>query len=228
MTLTKTKINVKGLGKTGRGRMPTKRTINLAAVVDEKINLKLAILGIILIVAAAALLGKYAVADRLVAMSRAAAETSGLQTQLDTAYADLAAYSSLEENYAHYTFAGMTAEELNLTKRADVIDLMQRILWSGESAGAWNIRGNQLTVEVVRDSLQQINELARQMEQDPLVDFCTVTDAAMTETEQRRTVDTPPEDEGDEEGENETTVVVQSVKANVIVYVQNPTEADSQ
>ena len=211
--------------------MPVKRTINLAAVSDNKIDPKLAIPLVIAIIAVAVLLGKYAVTDRLVAMYRASSEVSSLQAQLDGAYADLEVYTTLEEDYAHYTYSGMTADELSLTSRADVIDMMKRVLWPDRTSGSWSISGNRLTFEVEGETLQQINDLARSIEKDPLVDFCTVTDAAMTETE-AQVLTMPSEMDAEEEEEDAapvvSTVVTQSVKANIIVYLRDVTEDNSQ
>ena len=59
-----------------RGRIPVKRTINLVPVNEDKISLKLAIPGILLILVLAGLFSKFLVIDRLTAMSKAAARTA--------------------------------------------------------------------------------------------------------------------------------------------------------
>ncbi len=54
--------------KPSRGHLPVKRTINLIGINEKPIDIKLAIPGIILILIAAFLIGKFAVADRLIAV----------------------------------------------------------------------------------------------------------------------------------------------------------------
>ena len=266
------KLQLPGKGKAGRTKLPTKRTINLASVTEEKMNIKVAVPAVILILLAAGVLAKFGVVDRLQAMADAEGEVASLRSQVDALYAEIGQYETLEADYAHYTYSGMTDEELALTHRADVIDMLNRTLRPEDSAGSWSISNNRLTIEVVGRSLQQINELARLLEADPMVDFCTVTNAVMTETE----VDPsdlpgylelaeaePEETEGEaqdteeaeggeeteaaEEAESEEAesaeepeaeqeaeevvslpVTIQSVRANIIVFLQNPTEEDAQ
>ena len=66
----------------GRGKMPSKRTINLAQIGVERIDPKLAAAGIILIILAAALFSKFLVVDRLMAMYRANSEVRQMQIAL--------------------------------------------------------------------------------------------------------------------------------------------------
>ena len=60
-------------------RLPTKRTINLAVVGEKPLNLLVAVPAILVILVAAGLLSKFAVADRLTAVSRVQAEGASLQ-----------------------------------------------------------------------------------------------------------------------------------------------------
>ena len=100
-----------------RGRIPVKRTINLVPVNEDKISLKLAIPGILLILVLAGLFSKFLVFDRLMAVSRAAARTARLQSELDDALAKVTSFGDVENTYAHYTLEGMTQEELSLVDR---------------------------------------------------------------------------------------------------------------
>lgn len=266
------KLQLPGKGKAGRTKLPTKRTINLASVTEEKMNIKVAVPAVILIVLAAGVLAKFGVVDRLQAMADAEGEAASLRSQVDALYAEIGQYETLEADYAHYTYSGMTDEELALTHRADVIDMLNRTLRPEDSAGSWSISNNRLTIEVVGRSLQQINELARLLEADPMVDFCTVTNAVMTETEvdpndlpgyleltedevepeaepeetegeaqDTEEAESEEETEAAEEAESEEPeteeeaeevvslpVTIQSVRANIIVFLQNPTEEDAQ
>ncbi len=112
----------------GRGKMPVKKSINLALVDENKISVGKAIPGVLLIVVLAVLFSKYMVADRLIAMSQAANEATRLQANLNDALARVKEYGELEETYAHYTYAGMKAAELNLLDRTRVLELVNSVL----------------------------------------------------------------------------------------------------
>ena len=180
MELTLSKNNRNGGKLSRRSKLPVKRTINLAAVAEEKPNVPAAVLALVLILVGAAAISKFAVMDRLNAMQEAENEVVALQRQLDELYDLVGQYDELEEDYAHYSFAGMTEYEMNLTDRAEIINMIQRVLRPEDSAGSWSVSGNHMTIDVTGSSLQQINELAKRMESDEIVDFCTVTNAVMT------------------------------------------------
>ena len=123
----------KGKNKALRGRMPTKRSINLILVDENKISLPKAVLGVLLIVALAAAFSKYMVADRLIAMSEAAARVSTAKSELTRAEATLKTFGDVEDDYAHYTYSDMTAQELNLVDRISVLKLVRTMLPGGET-----------------------------------------------------------------------------------------------
>ena len=114
--------------KTLRGKMPTKRTINLVLVDENKIRLTTAIPAVILIILLAVLFSKYLVADRLVAMSTSAAKASRLQNDLNAAMEAVNGYGDVETTYAHYTCQGMSAMELSLVDRTQVLELVGNML----------------------------------------------------------------------------------------------------
>ena len=111
-----------------KGKLPTKRSINLVLVDENKINPLTAILGILLVLVLAAAFSKFLVIDRLDAMSKAQGEVTRLQHDLDDAMDALDNIGDIGETYAHYTLEGMTAAELNLVDRTLVLALMDSVL----------------------------------------------------------------------------------------------------
>lgn len=170
--------------KFGRGALPVKRSINLAAVGQKPFNVKLAVPAVILIVLAAVLFSKFAVADRLAAVSEARQKLAVVQRQLDEGYAEIKSYDGLSETYAHYTYSGMTEEELGRADRIEVLGLIERIVLPKAKVGSWSVTGNQLIMVITGSTLQDINVIAQELEEDELVDFCTVT-TAETKSENR-------------------------------------------
>ena len=111
-----------------KGKLPTKRSINLVLVDENKINPVTAILGILVIVLLAGAFSKFLVIDRLNAMSRAESRVTKLQGDLDSAMDALDNIGDIGETYAHYTLEGMTAAELNLVDRVLILALVDSIL----------------------------------------------------------------------------------------------------
>lgn len=111
-----------------KGKLPTKRSINLVLVDENKINPFTAILGILLVVVLAGVFSKFLVIDRLDAMSRAQSRVTSLQRDLDNAMDALDNIGDIGETYAHYTLEGMTAAELNQVDRVLVLALVDSIL----------------------------------------------------------------------------------------------------
>ena len=111
-----------------RGKMPTKRSINLVLIDENKITLKKALPGILAILVLAALFSKFLVYDRLMEVSAAQARVTQLQTTLDDAMALVDTFGDVENTYAHYTLSGMTAAELGLVDRVAVLDLIDSTL----------------------------------------------------------------------------------------------------
>lgn len=173
------KVKSAGRGQKFHARnMPVKRNINLAAIGEKPIQMKLAIPAIVLIIVGAVLLSKFFVVDRLLDMSRAQGEVSSIQSQIDQGYARLSDAGDVTNEFAHYTYSAMTAEELARTDRVDVLNLIQRVVLPQASVSTWTVHENVLTLGLSQSSLQQINLLAQQLREDPLVDFCTVTTAS--------------------------------------------------
>ena len=171
-----------GAVKGGRsGKLPVKRSINLAAAGVKKMNIAGAVIGIVLIVAAATAFGKFAVADRLIAMNKAEHRVTTLKTRLDDTYKEIASYQNVESDYAHYTFSGMTQEELSRAERSDVIRMLEKELVSERETSSWTVSGNTLTLTVYENSLQEVNELARRLETYDIVSLCAVSNAAKDE-----------------------------------------------
>ncbi len=157
--------------------MPVKRSINLMLIDEKKIKPTRAFPGILLIIALAVLFSKYLVMDRLVAMSRASGSVSDIRASLAEASNALKQYEGIEDTYAHMTNKDMTNEELNRVDRVKVLELVSDYILNRGKARSWSVSGNVLTVDVSDKSLENLNLLARKIEQSPIVDTCVITAA---------------------------------------------------
>ncbi len=195
-----------------RGQMPTKRTINLAAQQEKKINLGIAIPAILLILAAAVAFSKFLVIDRMAEVNAARNEVSQLQRRLDAGYEELAGFDDLAELYAHYTYSGFTAEELGRADRVLVLDLMRRVILPQATVRDWSLTGNELTINMSCGTLQEVNLIVQELEQEDLVDFCMVYTANTNDNTRSNSRD------GD----------FSVVRAQVVIYLVQRTGVDNR
>lgn len=195
-----------------RGKLPSKTSINLVLIKKNKINMKLAVLAIILILGVAYLFSKYLVYDRIMAVSEANARVSRLQNTLESDMTALDSFSGVEETYAHYTLDGMTEEELGLVDRTLVLDLVSTVLSGAlvKETVTWTLSANTLTIELAGKSLSSLNQLARKIEENPIVDSCSITTA----------------------NKSNNSEIAGDVKGRFVIYLHNPptdgTAADGQ
>lgn len=170
-----------------RGRMPSKRSINLAGLGEKPINIPIAVLGILLIVAAAVLFSKFLVIDRLAEMSREQGKVAVLQNKVDAGYAELANYDELNLQYAHYTYSAMTQEELDRADRMEVLDIVRRVVMPQADVVSVSITGNQMNIRLRGKTLQEINLIAQKLEEEERVNFCVVTNATSKDLTREKT-----------------------------------------
>lgn len=161
-----------------RSNVPVKRTINLITVGQKPFNKKAAIPGIILVIILAAAFAKFGVVDRLAAAEEAESRVQVLQSQVDACYEAIDEYGDIAEEYAHYTYSGMTQEELTRTDRMKVLALIDRRLLSEAQVNTWTISGNQLNAVISGSTLQKINEIVQALQKEKMVEYCSVTTAA--------------------------------------------------
>lgn len=142
------------------------------------INWLVAAPAILAILLAAGLVGKFAVADRYIALSNAQARAGDQQAQVEQAKTRMDSYGALVDEYAHYTYSGMTEDELALVDRVEVMDMLERVVMPQVAVTGWTMAGNQLTLPMTGDSLEKINGVVQLLQAEPIVDFCTVSTAA--------------------------------------------------
>lgn len=196
----------------GRTAHAPKKQINLALAGQKKKRYFVAIPAIGAIIVAAGVIGKVAVADRLVKMSEAQSAASELQKQVDDITAYIDSFGDLQETYAHYTYQGLNADELSYLNRPEVLQLMKNVIFPKVTVSSWSVSGNQLTLPVTGENLSDINSLVQELEQVPIVDYCNVmtavTDSSSTD-------------------ENGNPVSSDTVTGQIIVYLLDPLYVES-
>lgn len=190
------------LGRTARA---SKKQINLALAGQKKKHYFVAIPAIGAIVAAAGFFGKVAVADRLVEMSVQQSLASDLQKQVDDVTDYIAGFGDLQQTYAHYTYQGLSVDELSYINRPKVLKLMKEVIFPKVTVSSWSLSGNQLTLPVTGENLSDINALVQQLEDEKLVDYCNVMTAVT-------------------DGNQETERAADKVTGQIVVYLADSTE----
>lgn len=168
---------MKGKKRKATAHLPVKKSINLAVIDEQKLSIPGAIIGIILVLVLAGTFSKIFVIDRLVEMQRKEKQAEQLERQVQECYDRLEELVEVKDNYAHYTLDNMTSEELNRCDRVSIVRLIQEKILGQYSGISWTVAGNTLTLSLTGESLQQINTLCKQIEESPIVSFCTVASA---------------------------------------------------
>lgn len=194
------KPGLSGNLKKPRGKMPVKTTINLANTEKGAVSLRRLAPVIAIIVLGTLIFGKFFVIDRLVAASKANEEVTQLQTQLQAVYSQINSFDDLEDEYAHYTYSGMTQEELDQVDRVEIMELIENAIYAGDNTKSWSLTGNVLTLQVTGTSLRELNELSRTLDKSEIVDQCILTTANKTDKIDQNT----------------------DVDATFIIYMKNP------
>jgi hypothetical protein len=163
------------------GQMPSRTSINFVTVGEKKINYKLAVPALILIIAVTLLFGKFLVFDRLAQVAAAQKTVNELQARLDADTRELAGFDDLKDLYAHYSYSGFTDEELSRAPRVEVLDIIERVVLPKAAINSWSLRDNELMLELSAGSLRQINGISDALRGEPIVNYCSVSNANTNE-----------------------------------------------
>ena len=191
-----------------RAKYPTKRYINFANVGVKTTDKKMVVAVIVVIAAAAAIFAMYGVVGRFMSLSRAQAEADNVQAQLDAGYAQIANYDVTEDEYAHYTFSGMSDTELAQVEREDVLRLLDETVIGKCEIENWSVAENILNIRLVDSTLNDVNSIMQDINADDLVSYCTVSTAV--------------KDDGRDD------VGKAMVTADIVVYLNGRTVSGSQ
>ena len=116
--------------KVSHGRLPTKRYINLAVIGEKKVNYMKLLPAVIIVIVLLAVFVKFAVIDPLNEASAEEDKVTVLQQNVTIANAKIESFGELIEKYAHYTYSGMTEEELNRADRLAAMEMIRSPRWS--------------------------------------------------------------------------------------------------
>ena len=191
--------------KSGGGRMPSKRSINLATVNEKPGGWLITFLFVGAVLIGTVVLIRTTVAERMRTLSEVREEIARLEAQLQEGDVRVEDYDRLSEVYAHYTWSGLTAEEAGRPDYAAAMNLLERVILSRMTLDSWTLSGNELTLSINGGTLDEINQIAEELNADEIVNYCSVTAAALS------SVTTSSERPLDQE----------MVTANMIIYLKS-------
>lgn len=161
------------LGKGSHGKRPTKTSINLVIKPEKKIKLPYLLAAVLMVL----LIIGFGVVKPIFSLTAANAKVASLQTQIEEANKELESYGDVEEEYAHYTTAGMTKEELTRNDRVKVMKLVEDAVVNSGAVKSWNITENIMTLQVHGSSLAELNQIASALEKESIVERCVINNA---------------------------------------------------
>lgn len=167
----------KNLPKLKKGKIPSKNFINIQIKKKQVFSMQKNVPIIIAIVLIALVLGKFFIVDRITLVARETARLSKIQDELTTANKAIESMQDIDDVYAHYTTSGMTEEELSRVDRVAAMKLINKEFLRHNISKSWNLTGNVMTLQVRGPSLRELNDLAAELEENPIVERCVISSA---------------------------------------------------
>lgn len=155
----------------------SKRTMNLAVREKTAAQSAMMIPMIAAIVLAAALVGKFGVADRLAQVSAARREVDDLKSTRSALQATYTDYAEVEAEYNRYTYKNF---DDSLADRMDVLALVEREVIPVCQVQRLSLAERRLDLALEGSTLGDGSALVARLEADPLVESAYVTTATAT------------------------------------------------
>lgn len=158
--------------------LASKQTMNLAIREKNMAKSVMMVPIIAAIVLAAALVGKFAVADRLAQVSAAQREVDSIKAQTAAMQAAYADYDEVEEEYSRYTYKDF---DRTLADRMEILALLEREIFPVCQVQRLALVEKRLDLALEGSTLGDGSALVARLEADPLVDSAYVTTATAVE-----------------------------------------------
>ena len=165
------------LPKIKKGKIPTKNYINVLVKKKQPFSIQKNLPLIIVLVILFLVLFKFAMFDRLAKIIIDTNKVSTMQEEIADINSKINAMKGVEDQYAHYTTSGMTAEELGRVDRVKAMKLINKQFMRANVCRSWNLTGNVMTLKVNGPSLRELNQTAAELEENDIVERCVISTA---------------------------------------------------
>lgn len=171
------------LKKEAAGKVAVKSSINFADIGKKQEKSYVMLVPVLLILlAVGVLVAKFAFLDRLDQVKQQEEITNGMQKELDDANAKVSSFGSLEKDYVHYTYSGMSTEEITRSNRIKILALLDQVVSQRCTINSWKLKGNTMSLNVSAKEKNDISRVKALLEQSPLVQVCTLPSLSTTKT----------------------------------------------
>lgn len=144
-------------------RYPEKTTLNLA-IRERTMSSPSRLIPIVALLALLiGLFAKFAVVDRLLAVTLAQRDVAVLEQQLAALDAQNEGYDDLLTEYARHSSGWMRAEEVMLFDRAAIFALLERDVLPSASLRSFSVTENMLTLDLSQLSLQDASDIVSRL-----------------------------------------------------------------
>lgn len=167
-------MSKKQSGGSSRGRVASKRSINFAEIGKKQTNYTMLAPVILVALVLIGALVKFGFIDRLDEVERQKALTDSFRDKLAAANEKVESYDKLAEEYAHFTYSGMTEEEKTRSDRVDILNLIESEIRKRCTVKSWTINGNIVTVNIIAKDQLTIQTVKQAVELSPLVSGCSM------------------------------------------------------
>ena len=165
------------LPKIKKGKIPAKNYINVLVKKKQPFSIQKNLPLIIVLVIIFIVLFKFAMFDRLAKIIIDTNKVSTMQEEIADINSKINAMKGVEDQYAHYTTSGMTAEELGRVDRVKAMKLINKQFMRANVCRSWNLTGNVMTLKVNGPSLRELNQTAAELEENDIVERCVISTA---------------------------------------------------
>ncbi len=186
----------------------------------KKVDLKVLLPAIAIILVILGLVGKFVVYDQFAELNKEIKLSRELYDRIEEKNNIIRESGELVSEYAHYTWDGMTPEEKGRVKRTDTAALVDFISTQGATVDSVSLSGTVMTINLNTNSLESVSKLLEKITDQEIVESSSVVYAATKDKEIKVT------DAGAEA--TETQMVKDGVEAQINVYLTNYEEEGSE
>ena len=154
--------------------IPTKKTLNLCMKEKSLISPMLFVPILVIILVLAAVIGYFGVYKRFEAVNEAQAKLDATEARLQQVLDSMSdpTYDELKKEYNRYYYEDY---DTSIADKLDVLELLERRIFPVSSMRSLSISGKTISTSLTGLTLEQVSELIKNLNAEPLVESVAVT-----------------------------------------------------